>query len=320
DHHPPDRPHPAALLRSRAAHRHQGQGGEPPPPAPAAPRAAVRGRDDPAALRGDAGHLVHGVERAVPGRPRLRRSRQLRRGLHRSQPAQRGRRDDRAHRDGGGRQPAAGAGDRAAARPAVPRPRCGPHHDDRPVPDRAGRGCPAVEARAAQPQLRTVQRHPEVGLGTVRLGQPAAAGLAHPVPSAVGRGSPHLAVDALHDAHPAGRPAEPPARRRRGGTHGRSQQLADLPVPHVPAPAPLPGARRPARQHLRRAELRPRVHPDRWRAGHREPALHDLPDLLHRPRLRPGLGDRRRRRHRHDHHRHLRAASGVVTVRGGDPL
>ena len=46
----------------------------------------------------------------------------------------------------------------------------------------------------------------------------------------------------------------------------------------------------------------------------------DLPDLLHRPRLRPGLRRRRRRRHRHDHHRDLRAAHRVDAVPGGDPM
>ena len=38
---------------------------------------------------------------------------------------------------------------------------------------------------------------------------------------------------------------------------------------------------------LRRAELRLRLHHHLRRPGHREPALHHLPDLLHRPRLRP---------------------------------
>ena len=39
-----------------------------------------------------------------------------------------------------------------------------------------------------------------------------------------------LAVDAVHDADPAGRAAEPAARRRRGGPDRRREQLADLPL------------------------------------------------------------------------------------------
>ena len=40
----------------------------------------------------------------------------------------------------------------------------------------------------------------------------------------------------------------------------------------------------------------------------------DLPDLLQRPGLRPGLRGRRGRRHRHDHHRDVRPADRVVAV------
>jgi hypothetical protein len=50
------------------------------------------------------------------------------------------------------------------------------------------------------------------------------------------------------------------------------------------------------------------------RAGHRQPSLHDLPNLLPGPRLWPGLRRRCHRGHRHRHHRHLRAADHVVAV------
>ncbi len=65
---------------------------------------------------------------------------------------------------------------------------------------------------------------------------------------------------------------------------------------------------------LRRPELRRRLHDHLGWPGHGQPAVLHLPDLLHRPRLRPGLGRRRRRRDRHDHHRDLRAAHGLQPV------
>ena len=46
---------------------------------------------DPAAVRGDAGHLVHELERLPPGHDRVRRVRQLRPGLHRPLPSAGGR-------------------------------------------------------------------------------------------------------------------------------------------------------------------------------------------------------------------------------------
>ena len=85
----------------------------------------------------------------------------------------------------------------------------------------------------------------------------------------------------------------------------------------LPAPAPVHRAVRPARRHLRGAELRPRLHDHLGRTGHGEPAVLHLPDLLHRPGLRPGLSRRRRRGHRHDHHRDRRAADRVQPVQGG---
>ena len=88
----------------------------------------------------------------------------------------------------------------------------------------------------------------------------------------------------------------------------------------LPAHAQLPRAGDPAGRDLHRAELRRRVHHHLGRAGHRQPALRRLPDVLHRPRIRPGLRRRRRRRHRLDHHRDVRAARRLHPVqRGGEP-
>ena len=94
--------------------------------------------------------------------------------------------------------------------------------------------------------------------------------------------------------------------------------VADLPQHDAAAHAPLPRARRPARRDLHHPALRLGLHDHRRRPRHREPAVHDLPDPLQRPGLRPGLGPGRDRRDRHDHRRDLRPAHRVQPVRGGE--
>ena len=58
-----------------------------------------------------------------------------------------------------------------------------------------------------------------------------------------------------------------------------ASQLADLPLHDPAAPAPVPGAGRPARVDLHRAELRRRLHDHLRRPGHGQPAVHHLPDF-----------------------------------------
>jgi sorbitol/mannitol transport system permease protein len=80
------------------------------------------------------------------------------------------------------------------------------------------------------------------------------------------------------------------------------------------ASAQIPRTRGPARRRLHRAELRRRVHDHRRRTRHRQPALHDLPDLLPGPRIRTGVRRGSRGGDRHDHHRHLRAPDRLVPL------
>ena len=112
-----------------------------------------------------------------------------------------------------------GLRDRAAAGPEVPRPRGRPDDDDHPVPDRAGGRRTAVEARALQPGVRPLQRRADLDLRRER----AAAGLDQQPAAVVDHLRAGLAVDAVHDADPAGRAAEPPARRDRGGRDRRRE-------------------------------------------------------------------------------------------------
>ena len=114
---------------------------------------------------GDAGHLVHELERLLPRRARLRRPRQLRRGLHRRRTrATRSRRRSCSPSSVVLVSLRPRPGHRAAAGPQVPRPRHRPHDDDHAVPDRPGGGRAAVEARALQPGVRPVQRRCCTGL------------------------------------------------------------------------------------------------------------------------------------------------------------
>src|SRR5690606_4835133 len=286
-------------------------------PRPAAARADLPDHRDAAAVPRHADHLVHELERLLPGRGRVRRVRQLPAGAHRRHHARLDHHDDRAHRVGGAGQPGTGTDHRAPAGPGVPRPRDRPHDDDHAVPHRAGGGGAGVEARALQPGVRAVQRRVDVDL----RGERPAARLDLDDAAHGGGGVAGLAVDAVHDADPAGRPAEQAARRHRGREDRRLLVVADLPAHDVAAPAPVPGAGRAARVDLHRAELRRRLHDHLGWPGYGQPALHDLPDLLQRARLRPGLGRGRRRGDRNDHHRHVRAADRVVAVpSGGGPM
>ena len=106
------------------------------------------------------------------------------------------------------RQPRARPRDRAAARPCVPRPRRRAHDDDHAVPDRAGRGLPGVEARALQPDYGLLNGLLS-GLGSSAPTTPPQPDWISDSPADVDRGHADLAVDAVHDADPAGRPAEP---------------------------------------------------------------------------------------------------------------
>src|SRR5690606_32539005 len=93
------------------------------------------------------------------------------------------------------------------------------------------------------------------------------------------------------------------ARRPRGGSDGRRRLVAHLRLDHAAAAAALHRARGAAGDHLRGQHVRPDLHHDGRRAGHRErqPALLHLPTRLPRLRHRSGRGDGRRRRHRHHH-------------------
>ncbi len=162
-----------------------------------------------------------------PDARQLHRLRQLRRRPERPGPAQVGVDDDPAHRGGGPGQP----GPRPGPRPA-PRPRF------------KGRGvvrtlliAPFLVVPVAAALLwKHVLYNPEYGLlnGLLHYVGRAPTGLDLEHPAARGRGLTGVAVDAVHDAHPAGRTAEPRPAADRGRPGGRRERLADLRPPHPP--------------------------------------------------------------------------------------
>ncbi|CAH0326900.1 hypothetical protein SRABI128_05636 [Microbacterium sp. Bi128] len=163
----------------------------------------------PASIRGDPDHFVHELEQPEPGQDRIRRVRELHPGGHRPVHAPGNPHHHRRDRLGGPGQP----GPRPRPGPApgqeVHWPGPGPDSADRTLPHRSGRGCAHLEARHPQPGLRSDQWLPHLDLVALRLRRPAAAG-----PAVVGTPDGHhrlagLAVDPVHDAHPARRPAVP---------------------------------------------------------------------------------------------------------------
>ena len=122
---PLEPPAPAAGRAARRADRRSLAGGRLGPARPAAARADLHDRRDPAAVRGDAGHLVHELERLLPRRARLRRPRQL---PSRASPTSNMRDVGRDHDPADRRRScssawSSGLRHRAAAGPQVPRPR-----------------------------------------------------------------------------------------------------------------------------------------------------------------------------------------------------
>ena len=170
-----------------------------------------------------------------------------------------------------------GPGARAAAGPQVPRPRRRPHAADRAVPGGAGRGGPAVEARASTTRSTACSTACSPGSGTLRRDARSRTGSpSYPMRAVeaalVWQWTPFMMLILL-----AGLQSRPATCSRRPRVDG-AERLADLP-PHDPAaPAPVPGTGRPARLDLRGAELRRGLHHHLGRPGHRQPAVHHLPD------------------------------------------
>ena len=208
------------------------------------------------------------------------------RALHRLRQLQRGARptrtcassvldDDPADGRRGARQPGARPAPGPAAGPQLPGPRRGPHPADRAVPAWSrwprrcsGSTCSTTPSTACFNGLL----HWIVGRPAARLGLQDAA--------ARRRGLPGVAVDAVHDADPAGGAAEPSDREQveAAWVDGASDWQVFRYI-YAAAPAPLPGTGRPARLDLHRPELRRRLHDHLRRPGHREPAVHRLPDF-----------------------------------------
>ena len=201
----------------------------------------------------------------------VRVARQLRDGVHRHPAAARGDQHRRADRLGGGAQLAARAGPGGAARPEVPRPRDRADPADRAVPGDAGRLRAGLEARALQPGLRPVQRRPELDLAAVRRRAGPGHRLRVEVPDAGGDRRAGVAVDAVHDADPAGRAAVPARGRARGREDRPRRRPPDLPLHHAAAPAPVHRAVGAARLDLRRCRPSTRSSPSPRAAPGRPP-------------------------------------------------
>src|SRR3954452_18219109 len=249
----------------------------------------------------------------------VRRPFQLRHGVHRHPVAQRGGEHDRADHLGRRHQPADRVGTRGPAGPQVPRARSRPHLADRAVPGDAGRVGVGVEARAVQPRLRAAPRGAQLGVRSVR-GRGAGDRLRVQHPDARDHRRARVAVDAVHDADPAGRAAVPARRRARGRQDRPRRRDPDLPLHHAAAPAAVHRAVRAARHDLRGADLRRDLHdhPGRTRVGDEQPALRDLPDDVPQVRVRRGRRGRCRGGDRHPRGGDLRAAHHLIAVHRGD--
>src|SRR6185437_7120061 len=130
-----------------------------------------------------------------------------------------------------------------------------------------------------------------------------------------------LAVDAVHDADRARRPAGPGGRRAGGGQGRRRERVGDLPRADPAAPAPVHRAGRTARLDLPGHGLRPGEADDQRRPGHLDYHAALLPVPEGELRLRHRRGGRRWRGDRgaDDHRGQLRAADvrPGLPVRGG---
>ena len=237
----------------------------------------------------DAGHLVHELERLLPGRARLRRARQLPPGAHRRQHARRGLGHDPADR-----RPWCSSAWCSACCIAL-------------LLDRKFRGRGVVRTMMITPFLivpvaaallwKHALYNPEYGLFngvltgsgscSARRTRRSRTGSATPrcwsvIVALVWQWTPFMMLILL--AGLQSRPLDVVEAARIDG----ADALADLPhmtFPHLRQYLEL-GA--PARVDLHRAELRRRLHHHLRRPGHRQPAVHDLPDLLHRPTTTAG--------------------------------
>src|SRR6266536_782977 len=300
--------------RPTSEERRQTMSGGVAPADTAAARAAVHHRRHADPVRAD--HLVQpAVLQPVPSvDPPFRRAAQLHPPLH-------GR--DLPHRACQHRDSDAGSGaafaaarsrHRAAARPQGLRPRRAAHADHQPISRHAGRGGPRLEVHPARHRVRDAQLCAQpVRRAPHRLDQQLFERDNH-------HGA-HLAVDAVHGAHPAGRAAEP-ARRCAGGGKGRRRGgMADLPENDPAAPSPVHGARHRPRCHLPRSGIRRDIHDH---VGRTRPADHEcpllplrsgIPQLRYRARISDGGGGRGDYYRRRD----IRLAHDLRTVqRRGD--
>src|SRR5487761_631529 len=298
--------------RNPAARGEQPRAVDAPPPAAAS--ADLRRGRHPDPVRGDALVQLSELFLGRPWRRALQRPDQLQDRLHQLGLSRLARALGVHDRDLRDRRHDPGGGARAAAGPQVRRPRRGPDPDHPPVPGHArGRGA-GVGVADAGPELRA----DELPAAAVRR---APRGLAQPVSAGLGDRGHDLAVDAVHDADRAGRPAEPADRHARSGKSGRRRGAGHVPRAHAAAPAALHRARHPARLDLPGQRVRRGQADDQRRAGdrHHEPAV--LPVPAGELRLRRRRGGRGRRVHRdsHDHRRHVRAADvrPRLPVRGG---
>ena len=177
-----------------------------------------------------------------------------------------------------------------------------------------------MEARALQPGVRPDQRPAHRRLASSSARTPPQPDWISTTPLGVDHRRAGLAVDAVHDADPAGRAAEPPAGRHRGGPDRRRHAVADLPLHDLPAPAPVPGARRACSGRSTSCRTSTPSSPS-------PPAAWAPPTCRTRStRSSTHAHDYGRASaagvvvvDRHDHHRDLRAAHRLVPVPGGEP-
>src|SRR4051794_142650 len=257
----------------------------------------------------------HGLEGRAPRAPQLGGAGELQEPV--PQPVLQGRhgREHPADRVSRARCARPGGGVRVVAGSQVLRPGAGADPAHHAVPaDACGRRPRLEGPDVPRPVRRAELGHREAwwDAGGFRL---------HP-PDALDHHRPHLAVDAVHDADHARRPAEPAERRSRGGEGRWGDAVRDLPPADAQPPAALHGAGHPARHHLPHPGLRPDRGDDRWRAGLDQPPVLRL-RAIDRRRLgvRPGVVVQHRGRHRVDRHRDRRVARPVrAPERRGDRM
>ena len=255
------------------------------PPRPAAARADLHDHRDPAAVRGDAGHLVHELERLLPRRARASpASTTTGRCSPTSTSALGDLHDDRAHR-----RSWCWSAWSSAWLIAL-------------LLDRKFLGRGVVRTMMIAPFLivpvaaallwKHALYNPEYGLingmltrsGTCSASNPPQPDWITELPrcsrsrsSLIWQWTPFMMLILL--AGLQSRPLDVIEAARIDGAGA----VADLPLHDAPAPAPVPGARRLLGLDLHRADLRRGLHHHLRRPGHGQPAVHDLPDLLPAP-------------------------------------